>query len=146
VNKKTKSMIDAAMAEADKAAQKWLNDRKDNIGEAVSRMLDERLQEIVAKLLGFDNNWDRWEVDHCNGRHGESAAGDWLREKSGDAVREWLTKQAGELPQLPEKAVTHLRKCYLETLEDTLTGAVRNKAEEDVAEAFDDHLKAIVGE
>lgn len=25
-------------------------------------------REVTLKLLGLDNRWGRWEVDHCNGR------------------------------------------------------------------------------
>lgn len=35
---------------------------------------------VVLKLLGFENKWcDGWELDHCNGRSGNSFIGEELR-------------------------------------------------------------------
>lgn len=46
----------------------------------VHELLDRNSKEITMKLLGFDSRYvKQWELDHCNGRAGESAAGDYLK-------------------------------------------------------------------
>lgn len=104
----------------DKAAAQWMAEHRNKIPQMVSSMLERRMEEVVAKLLGFDNHWGDWAVDHCNGRAGNSAAGDWLREQARDAIKAWLTAQAGKLPTLPKHAIESLRKNYQKTLEREL--------------------------
>jgi hypothetical protein len=31
--------------------------------------VNKKLEECVAQILGFDARWNKWEVDHCNGRN-----------------------------------------------------------------------------
>ena len=101
----------------------------ENIPARVRHMLDSRHQDIIAKLLGMSDHWNRWEVDHCNGRVGESAAGDWLRAQAGSGVAEWLTAQAGNLPELPKSAIKSLRSEYLNTLERLVRVELTSRAE-----------------
>jgi hypothetical protein len=130
-----KSAIDAAVQEADKAAADWLGKRK-GIADEITKLLDGRVQEIIGKLLGFDAHWGVWEVDHCNGRSGSSAAGDWLRDAAQGAVSGWLTEQAGKLPTLPKAAITSLRGDYLEAFQNELRDRLISKAKEDALAAF----------
>lgn len=130
MNAELQKRIDAAKVRADKAAAQWLKENEDKIEQQISSMLDKRLEEVVAKLLGFSYSWGRWEVDNCNGRSGDSAAGDWLRDKAGNSVRDWLTAQAGDLPKLPAAAVKALRKQYLEYFERCATDFLQREAEE----------------
>lgn len=105
-----------------------------NLEEKIENMLDRRLQELVGKYLGFDNKWGRWELDHCNGRSGESAAGDFLRSKVQEGTKKWLEKQAGNLPDLPKSAIADLKKEYLYILkreiEQNLNRIAEGKGEE----------------
>jgi len=142
---KLQSQIESVMKAADKAAQEWVDENKPSIEEKIHELLDRKLTEIVCKLLGFDGWFGELEIDHCNGRSGESAAGDWLRAAAGDAVKKWLTEQAGDLPKLTAKAIAGLRKSYLEAFEDELRVALQGKAIEDAQAAISEHLKAIAG-
>jgi len=139
------SKIEATLRAADRAAQEWVDENKSSIEIKIHEILDRKLTEIVCKLLGFDGWFGELSIDHCNGRAGESAAGDWLRAVAGDAVKTWLTEQAGDLPNLPAKSIASLRKSYLEAFEDTLRDALRDKAIEDAQAAISEHLKAITG-
>lgn len=89
------------------------NGTEQAIRDRVHRMLDKGTQEIVCKLLGFEKDaWNGWRIDHCNGRSGNSAVGDYLREKVGNAVTAWIDQQA-ELPELPKTSLAEVRKAYL---------------------------------
>ena len=84
----------------------------DAIKKRVTKLLDESREEIVFKLLGFDkSSWEgKWNLDHCNGRSGESAAGDYLRNVQADAIKEWLS--AIPMPTISPKMVTDFKKQY----------------------------------
>lgn len=116
---------------AEAAALAWLTQHEQNIESVIHRMLDRRLEEIVAKLMGFSISREQWELDHCNGRAGESAAGDWLRNKAGAAVKDWLDAQAGNLPKLPKRAITSLHNEYINNLSDELSKQLEKRAVED---------------
>lgn len=92
---------------------------------------------IVGKLLGFDNRWGRWELDHCNGSGGESAAGDFIRSVAQSEIKEWLTKMSGKLPELSNEVVKDLRKFYLETLQRELRTILDRKAIEEAERQVD---------
>jgi hypothetical protein len=128
VDKIVKDHIEKAENKANDAAMAWLKENEKDLDVIVRKMLDRRLEMIVCKLLGFDSRWGGWTVDHCNGRGGESAAGDWLKEKAADAVRDWLTEQAGKLPNLPAKAAADLRAEYLKTFEKQMHKMLQEKA------------------
>lgn len=118
---------------AQRAARQWKDDIEANGGieREVKRRLDARTNEVVGKLLGFDSQWGEWRVDHCNGRAGESAVGNWLREKAGKAVSEWLSEQAGNLPTLPAKASQSLRHDYLNELHHCIRKELLTRAKRD---------------
>ena len=137
-NSQTQSeMLSALQSEAESAAVKWIASMQESgaIERRVRDTLEERSDRVVLQLLGFELEWGgrEWKVDHCNGRSGESAAGDWLRKRAGDAVRAWLDDQAGALPQLPKSAVADLRREYQQALHRALSIMLRRRAEVDAA-------------
>lgn len=122
--------IDATISKAENAAEKWLKENEYQIECKVYQMLDQKLQEIVAKIMGFDNCSGKWEVDHCNGRRGESIAGDWIKIHAKEAIERWLEEQIGSLPNLPATAIKDLKKNYLEYLKDWINKALMIEARE----------------
>ena len=83
----------------------------DAIKKRVTKLLDESREEIVFKLLGFDKSWEgNWKLDHCNGRSGESAAGDYLRNVQAGAIKEWLNNIP--MPTIPPKMLADFKKQY----------------------------------
>lgn len=98
--------------------------------------LDKRVNTVVVQLLGFDRDggvYAAWKLDHCNGRAGNSAAGDWLRERATNEIRAWLDDQAGTLPALDDDTVAGLRNEYTRVLKYELSKALRKQAEADAA-------------
>jgi len=134
-----KKIIDAAVAECCKCVTPESARRK------IEDILDSHTEEAVAKLLGFDNKWGDWEVDHCNGRQGESAAGDWLRKTAKEEVDKWLAKQAGALPDLSPAQKKALREDYRNTLAYHVKERLQVLAREHAVEAGGKIWKEIVG-
>ena len=134
--------IPGMIARAEKEAAQWLEKNKD-IGLTVQTILDRRLERVVEGLVGFDDYWGRWGVDHCNGR--QSLATDWLREKASEGAKKWLAEQAANLPELPRSAVTSLRNEYQKCLQDALEEMIREKAHEDAKEMLNKIAKDATG-
>ena len=80
-----------------KSIDKWKEKNSEEaLTQRVHKLLDDNAETIVLKLLGFDNRWNKWELDHCNGRKGESAAGDYLKQDYERFLSEYLYKYARE--------------------------------------------------
>lgn len=112
----------------------------DAIKKRVTKLLDESREEIIYKLLGFNkDSWDgKWSLDHCNGRSGESAAGDYLRQVQAEAIREWL---AGiPMPTIPPKMLADFKKQYQtefnQRVEYQLQRLITQEADKRAAELF----------
>ena len=121
------------------AVERWREDHSPKQIEAkVTRTLNNKSQEIILKLLGFNNQWDRWELDHCNGRSGNSAAGDYMRKCHQEAIEKWITKMA--LPVLPkdlnQKLKQSLQAQFNRSLEETLRNKVIAYAQEEATRVF----------
>lgn len=92
-----------------KSIDQWKEKNSEEaLTQRVHKLLDSNAETIVLKLLGFDNRWNKWELDHCNGRSGESAAGDYLRQVQQDAIQDWL--KSVKLPELSKSLSSVMKK------------------------------------
>ena len=116
--------IDELLPVIAQAVATWkLKNTSDKIKSKVTDLLDANSKEITMKLLGFDNRWNEWELDHCNNRSGNSAAGDFIRSTQAEAIKEWLAQVS--MPTLDTKTKNKLIKQAQATYEDYLGRAVR---------------------
>jgi hypothetical protein len=87
--------VEQAKQVIEDAVQEWLYGRTEgDIYRQVFAYLDMNSQTIVRKLLGFDKDTfnQHFTLDHCNGRAGSTAAGDYLRSAATTAIREWFER------------------------------------------------------
>ena len=134
------TMIDPTSTELitviDTAIDKWVqNNPPEKISKEVKSKLDKYKDEITLKLLGFDKNYgDRnWRLDHCNGRSGNSAAGDYLRATQAVAIEEWLsTLTLPVLTPSQEKALLRdSQQHYYKAMRQAVMSKLTKKVEED---------------
>jgi hypothetical protein len=64
------------------------------VGEII-RDLEAQKREVTMKLLGLDNRWGKWEVDHCNGR--ESPITDYIASEGREMVKAWVNEAIKEV-------------------------------------------------
>lgn len=104
---------------------------KDTIRSKVHEKLDKNFNQIIMLLLGFEkNSWgNRWEVDHCNGRKGESSAGDYLKRVQKDSIEMWF--KGIELPPPTKIVGDAVRKEYKKAFINTAKNLARTVARED---------------
>lgn len=132
-NKTMKAYMEEALSIIGNTVAIWEEDNSGAVlANRVKRQLDERQEKIVCQLLGFKEHWGKWEVDNCNGRSGNSAAGDYLREVQKEAIQEWF--ESIQLPNMPPAMAKSLKSEYLETLRykvrDSLSRIAQQKADE----------------
>ena len=134
--------IKKMLAEAQAAAEKWL--AEESVESRVRRILHGRLEAISAQLLGFQPpGWGgnkRWEIDNCNGRTANTAAGNYIREHAEVAVKQALDELVGKLPPLPASA----RKSLIRHYHDRVEYEVRQKMRELAIERAKEMAKRIL--
>lgn len=138
------------IAQASKqGVEKWLKDNSpEKVQKDVMETLDEAKDTIIPKLLGMDNNWGgNWEVDHCNGRAGESAIGDRLKTLRRDAVTAWL--DSVPFPEMTPEQQQGLLEEYTKAYNREFYKLITDKAENDAKKAVEtisEELKQQLGD
>lgn len=89
-----KSVLDSVLPSINAAVANWkAANTPEKIAQTTTMLLDKNSKEIVMKLLGFNITYgNKWELDHCNGRSGNSPAGDYIKEKQSGIIKGWLEK------------------------------------------------------
>jgi len=127
--------VDDLIGDIANAANEWVERQKVLLVPEITGRLNKARDEILMKLLGFDKDYGgSWKVDHCNGRNGQSIAGDFLKVTQQAAVEDWL-KQV-PLPVLTDELQEVLRadiqKQYEYTLRHYASEYARAKAKKDL--------------
>lgn len=148
--------IDAVLPLITAAVDDWQKaNNAQAITERIHAMLDKESEQVVFKLLGFNNSWNRgYELDHCNGRSGNSAAGDYIRKAQTKAIEEWLS--AITLPKLTptlkKQLQTEMNTVYKHSLLDKVRVMAEQRAQQDIdallheiipSKTIDNYIKAL---
>lgn len=90
------NLVEISTKNIQAAYMKWLaQNTPETIQKDCLNILDKSKDDILRALLGFEkDSWGRqeWKVDHCNGRAGESAVGDYLRRHQQAVIDQWLAQ------------------------------------------------------
>ena len=135
--------LDSRIPVIAQAVEEW---KQKNTEEALvaktKRLLDTHSEQVVMKLLGFEEDRCKenvWKIDHCNGRSGNSPVGDYLKQAQALAIKEWL----GSVP-VPKLSPSQTKKLGAEFLSEYLyayTKVLReyahSKATQDAKTFFD---------
>lgn len=133
----------------EKAAQKWIEENlsDESIEDYVETTLNNQRDEIFCQLLGFEiDHWDKkWKINNCNGDRDKFAAGNFIREKAGEAINKWLEENIENLPKLDKNAIASLKKNYRETYKSVLKSRLEYMAESEAKGDVDRVLNQILG-
>ena len=133
----------------EKAAQKWIEENlsDESIEDYVETTLNNQRDEIFCQLLGFERDrWDKkWKINNCNGTRDNFAAGNFIREKAGEAINKWLEENIENLPKLDKNAIASLKKNYRETYKSVLKSRLEYMAESEAKGDVDRVLNQILG-
>ena len=133
------SMLDISNAVQD-AKEKWHKDNTlDAIQKQVSDKLDTQVQQVLMQILGFSkDSWNRsvWEVDHCNGRAGNSIAGTSATELATRTLDTWMKQHEQEL-------VSHINTKIEAAVKKELNNVLEYKLRAAVTAAVESELSSI---
>lgn len=117
--------VDGVLEAIATAVAQWKeNNTEASIKKKVTDLLNKNSEELTMKLLGFNDRYNKWELDHCNGRSGNSAAGDYLRQVQQAAIQEWM--KTATMPKLSDATVNRLKKEMQSDYEYQLLKSVRD--------------------
>lgn len=136
-----KSPLDEILPTLYQAAEEWKSKNPpEKIKKDVTTFLNKNREEIVLKLLGFDLRYgSKFALDHCNGRSGNSTAGDFLTSAVATGIDDWLRTVC--MPELSEKDRISIQKSmqdeYTARFKRSLLDRVALKATNDAKELAD---------
>ncbi len=128
---------------AEKTSEALANYTPEKLIATTMAQMRKDADEIVAKMLGMNNSWGGWEVDHCNGRM--SNITNYVNKAAGAEVdaflKEVLTPERFK-KAINQKAVDSILKDYGRTYVDM----VRQRVYKYVNELAEEHAAEIIKE
>lgn len=117
------------------AIHEWLQ-KQDPVAirNKVFKTLEAAKDEVAPKLMGFDKgSFGRgWEIDHCNGRAGESSIGDYMKKHQAEGIQQFIDQlELTKLRPFTAAEIQRLRKEYRSIVISRTEKAVRVRAEKD---------------
>lgn len=133
--------VDPIIGHIATAITEWQNAlSEEKIKKNVHKALNQSTDNLMLQLLGLESHTHSdgrrtWRVDHCNGRAGESAAGDILRKWQQDAIVDFF-RDVG-MPVLSELEKEDLKqeikRRYMENMKSAIYSEVRAAASRDLS-------------
>jgi hypothetical protein len=115
-----------------------------NLADKIENKVKNCWEDMVLKMLGMDNCWGKWEIDHCNGR--SSSLSNMIGGKAKDAVEEFLGRCADVLPKIniDDELVSSITKEYQQVVKRYLHKEIEARAKQDVKEFIENRLSEII--
>lgn len=140
-NKELVNPIDDLLDHIALAIERWkAENTPETIEKKVRQLLDKNSDEVVMKLLGFDNHWGNWEIDKANGKNTATQAGQYMAALHQEAIKNWFSQV--KLPALPSKVIKSIEQDARRAYEYEL----KNKASELARVAATTHATQLVTE
>lgn len=140
--------IDSRIPVIAQAVEEWKQQNSEKaLADKTKRLLDTHSEQVVMKLLGFNKDrWNdsNWELDHCNGRSGNSTAGVFLEKAQAETIKEWLSTVA--MPKLSELATKKLQKSIKEDFQRYYERALNEWVHVEANKAAEDFFDKLVSE
>ena len=138
------SPIDKLIADISTAMHEWSEEQVTSIRKKVHARLDQHRDEVLMKLMGFtqESFTGHWEIDHCNGRSGNSPIGEFLATSQKQAIEEWLTQitMPTMTPKFKKEVESDLRKVYQDAIRREVWDCAKSRAKQDLDELLEHAL------
>lgn len=106
-------------------------------------------QELVMRVIGMDNRFGRWEVDHCNGRMSnitefvDATCGPMLKEALAELMKEEIAAlKVKTMPKLKKAIAAELDNRWNKSIDEAARDVVRHLADK----CAQDFKAGVVGE
>lgn len=119
------------------------------IERRVHEIISKNTNDVILKLLGFDSRWHsdgKYEVDHCNGRQGNSFIGDYIRQQANEKLKAWIDKTNISEVVLPKSAIQDMEKEFVAIYTRKLRETLANRAITLAQETAEEYLKDLISE
>ena len=142
-----KNPLDQLLPTIHKAIDDWHSlNTPEKISHKIHTLLDENREEVVLKLMGFNARWgDKWEVDHCNNRSGNSVIGNYMQTAQKKAIEDWIDSVG--MPTLTatvkKQIASSMRELYTTNFRRSIERLVQQRAEQDAYEFLNDVLTPV---
>lgn len=95
----------------------------ESVTEQIINDLNVQKRQVTLKLLGLEDRWGKWEVDHCNGR--ESPITKYLAKGAEETIKKWVNEAVAEVltTELKNKIMQDAKKAVHREVQNI----VRNK-------------------
>ena len=134
--------LDEALPIILEAVMEWKQEHTpEKLKAKVKRLLDQNAQTVTLKLLGFNDHWGEWALDHCNGRSGNSAAGDYLRKVQQEAIQEWM--ESISIPAITPDLKQKFKKEFQAEFNSQMNLAIWNAAQSHAEQRAADLITSI---
>lgn len=93
------------------AATEVANDaHAESVTASIISDLNAQKRVVTLKLLGLDDKWGDWEVDHCNGRN--SPVTEYLAQGAKEEIKKWVNDAVKEVltTELKSKVMLDAKK------------------------------------
>ena len=118
-----------------KSRDEWAEEYLKDVPKYVDKLLSDQFDDIIKKFLGMEKRWGGWEVDHCNGRAGNSIIGEEIKAQVHEHLKGVITAAVKNVKLSPAQ-VNAVQAEYRERLVYALRDAAMRKAEEDAEVIF----------
>lgn len=119
------------------------------IEKRVHDIINKNVNDVILKLLGFNNRWmsnDAYEIDHCNGRSGESFIGTYIKKQASEKLKQWADSVNISEVKLPKSAVQDMEKEFVAIYTRELRETLANRAITLAQETAEEYLKDLISE
>jgi hypothetical protein len=130
----------------DKAVQQQFNSVSPQaIVDSIIKDFMSQRAEVVSKLMGFEGgNSNRWNIDHCNGRAGNSPIGDWISEAFSEQIKPIIMETFNEM--LADGFKDQVKRKLKEELNSKMSWGIRNITDDLIKEVARDVARDNVDE
>lgn len=127
-------------SDEDSKSENIIQETVDEVRDEFKNNLKKHLKEISLRILGFENRWNKWEVDSCNGRRSE------ISEMLSEEVKEYFKSTIKEDVILSDKETTELKKVYKDKFIQEYKSYIMMNARDEAKRIAKQHLNELVAE
>lgn len=133
------SKIGKSFSDADSYAQ--------GIADIVMKELERNSKEVLLSMIGFSQRWGgQLEIDHCNGRAGQSVIGDLTRTTFKDAAIKFIEANADQIFIVTKEEKEQIVKELRAEFKNILKLCVKQEANRAASNFLEEETKKIVEE
>lgn len=133
--------VDSILQRVNTLVESWAakNLTPDALEKRITNLLEYHQKTVFLSLMGFEDRYGSWAIDHCNGRSGNSIAGDVLRQKHTEALKRFFEKHFPDdtilefTPEETAKLQAQYRQEYNRQVESQIRELARKDATSDLS-------------